>query len=138
VGTETAEKPGVCDEAPPAGADGGGAGKGGRLRRETEQDLPEHVVVDRQGRRRRGRGRAAAATAGPSGPVLLIRADLGKVARDAAAGRSGAILLTRLDLGMAARDAAAGRSGSLLARVDGGMVGRAAAAGHLRDLVGVE
>jgi hypothetical protein len=26
VGAEAAEKPGVCDEAPPAAADGGGAG----------------------------------------------------------------------------------------------------------------
>jgi hypothetical protein len=47
---ELAVELGVGDEAPPALADGGGAGqRGGLLRQEMGEDLPEHVVVVRKG-----------------------------------------------------------------------------------------
>jgi hypothetical protein len=52
-GRRPVEGLGVADEAAPAPADEGGAGEGGRERRQAEQDLLEHVVVVRQGRRRR-------------------------------------------------------------------------------------
>ena len=57
---EAAQELGIGDEAGPALADEGGAGEGGRPRREAEEDLTEEVVVVRQGRRQRG-GAAAAA-----------------------------------------------------------------------------
>jgi hypothetical protein len=50
---ELAEEPGVGDEASPALADGGGAREGGGQRREADEDLPEYVVVVRQGGRLR-------------------------------------------------------------------------------------
>jgi hypothetical protein len=53
VSAEAVEELGVADEAAPAPADEGGAGEGGRERRQAEQDLLVHVVVVRQGRRRR-------------------------------------------------------------------------------------
>jgi len=55
VGAEAAEESGVREEAAPALADEGGAGKRGRERRQAEQDLPEDVVVVRKVRRRRRR-----------------------------------------------------------------------------------
>jgi len=55
VGAEVAEESGVREEAAPALADEGGAGKRGRERRQAEQDLPEDVVVVRKVRRRRRR-----------------------------------------------------------------------------------
>jgi hypothetical protein len=53
VGAEAAEERGVGDEAAPALADEGGAGEGGRERREADEDLEQELV--RQGRQR-GRG----------------------------------------------------------------------------------
>lgn len=50
---EAADELGIGDEAAPALAYEGGAGEGGRPRREADEDLPEEVVVVRQGRRRR-------------------------------------------------------------------------------------
>ncbi|KAG2564944.1 hypothetical protein PVAP13_7NG046067 [Panicum virgatum] len=47
---EAAQELGIVDEAGPALADEGGAGEGGRPRREAEEDLTEEVVVVRQGR----------------------------------------------------------------------------------------
>ena len=90
VRVELAEEAGVGDEIPPAPADGGGAREGGGLRREAEEDLPEHVVVVRQGRGRRDA--APAASAGRSSASLLARVDLGMEPRAAAAGHCGALL----------------------------------------------
>jgi hypothetical protein len=56
---EAAEELGVGDETAPTPADGGGAGEGGRLRGQAEEDLGEQVI-DIQGRRRRRAGAAAA------------------------------------------------------------------------------
>ena len=53
VDAEAAEEGGVGDEAAPALADGGGAGEGGRLRGEAEEDLGEEVVVVQRRRRPR-------------------------------------------------------------------------------------
>jgi hypothetical protein len=50
---EAAEEAGVGDEAAPALADGGCAGEGGGLRRETDEDLAEEVVVVQWPGRRR-------------------------------------------------------------------------------------
>jgi hypothetical protein len=63
VGMKAAEEFGVVDEASPALVDRGGTMQGGRLRRETEEDLPQHIIVVRQGGRLRWRGDAAAAAA---------------------------------------------------------------------------
>jgi hypothetical protein len=63
VGAEEAEELGVGDEASPALADGGGAKEGGRLRREAEEDLPEHIFVERQVFRLRRRFAAVATDA---------------------------------------------------------------------------
>lgn len=101
--------------------------QGGGLRWETEEDLPQHIIVDRQGGRHRRRGDAAASVAGHSGSLLTCL-DLGMKARTAAAGDS-VSLLTRLDWMMEARATARGHSGVLLAGVDLGMEARAAAAG---------
>jgi hypothetical protein len=49
VGAEATEEPGVGDEASPVLADGVGAQEGGWPRREAEEDLPEHVLVERHG-----------------------------------------------------------------------------------------
>ena len=53
VCVEATEESMVGDEASPALADGGGAGEGGRLRREAEEDLGEQILV-LQGRARAG------------------------------------------------------------------------------------
>jgi hypothetical protein len=79
VGAEAGQETGVADEAPPAPADGGGAREVGWQRRETEEDLPHHIVVVGQGDGRHGRGAATAAAAGYSG-ALLTRVDLGMAA----------------------------------------------------------
>lgn len=55
VGAEAGDEFGVDGDASPPLADGGGAGKGGGLRRETEKDLTEEIVVFVRGRRRRRR-----------------------------------------------------------------------------------
>jgi hypothetical protein len=107
VGEEAAEEPGVGDEASPVRADRGGAQQGGWLRREAEEDLPEHVLVERQGFGIRRRF-AAAATAAAGHPVAIrARVDLGMEARAPAEGHAG-YLLTGADLGMEARAATAG------------------------------
>jgi hypothetical protein len=51
---EAAEEAGIRDEAAPAFADEGGAGEGGRQRRQAEEDLTKEIVVVRQGRRQGG------------------------------------------------------------------------------------
>ena len=61
VGAEAGGELGVDGDVAPPLADRGGAGKGGGLRRDAEQDLAEDVVVFE--RRRRCRRRAAAAAA---------------------------------------------------------------------------
>uniref|UniRef100_A0A0E0IPA3 Uncharacterized protein n=1 Tax=Oryza nivara TaxID=4536 RepID=A0A0E0IPA3_ORYNI len=48
AGAEAAEEAAVGDEAAPAGADEGGAGEGGRQRREAEEDLGEEGFEDRK------------------------------------------------------------------------------------------
>jgi hypothetical protein len=68
VGAKAGDELGVCGEAPPAPADGGGAREGGGLRREAEDYLMEHVVAVRQGGTRR---RRAAAAAGQFGALAL-------------------------------------------------------------------
>jgi len=87
VDAEAAEELGVGEEASPAPADGGCARKGGWLRREADEDLPEEIVVFKRGGRRRRRG-AAASHSG----ALLARVHLAVKERAAAAGHSGALL----------------------------------------------
>jgi hypothetical protein len=116
VGAEAAEEAGDGDEDSPMLADGGGAQEGGWMRREAEDDLPEHVLVERQGFRIRRRF-AAAATGYPD--AIPTRVDLGMEARAPAEGHSG-YLLTGADLGMEARAATAGH---LLAADGGSFVG---------------
>ena len=131
VRVEAAEELAVGDDASPAPADGGCAREGGRLWREAEEDLPEHIVVVLQRQRQGGRRlRRGAAVAGH--PLALAgRVDLWMQARAAsAAGHSGAALAMCgiLDLGAPARAAWEGKLGALLARVDPGTEARAAAA----------
>lgn len=45
VGSEPAAELGICDEVPPPLADGCGSRKGGRTRRNAEEDLFEHIIV---------------------------------------------------------------------------------------------
>jgi hypothetical protein len=91
----------------PALTDGGCAREGPWLRRETEEDLPEHIFIVWQ------RGAAAPAAAACDSGALLTRVDLGMIARAAAAGRPGAVL-AGVDLGMEARAAAASHYGAVL------------------------
>lgn len=65
VGAEAAEENGVGDEAASALADEFGAGEGGGLRREAEEDLPEEIVVVRQERRRGGGMRGGGGSSNP-------------------------------------------------------------------------
>jgi hypothetical protein len=96
VGAEEAEELGVGDEASPALADGGGAQEGGRLRREAEEDLLEHIFVERQVFRRRRFAAVATDAAGQSVAAL----DLGMAAAAAAVHSGG--LLPGVDLGLEA------------------------------------
>jgi hypothetical protein len=95
---ELIKEPGVGDEASPALADGGGAQEGGGLRREPEEDLPEHIVIIRQGVRLCQRFATAAPDVARHSGAILARVDLGMEARATAAGHS-SVLLTRVDLG---------------------------------------
>jgi hypothetical protein len=60
VEAEAAEESAVGEEAAPAAADEGGAGEGGRLRGEADEDLGEEVVDVQRRRRRRARAAAEA------------------------------------------------------------------------------
>jgi hypothetical protein len=132
VGAKAAEELWIGDKAPPAPADGGGAWEGGWLRRETDEDLPEHVLDVQQGGRRPLFAAAATDAAGHSGAVL-IRLGLGMEARAAAVCHFGA-LLTRGDLGMEAWAAAKDHSGAILTRLDLRTEARAEPAIHCVDL----
>jgi hypothetical protein len=83
-----------------------------------DEDLPQHIIIVRQGFRRHERG-GVAALADHSG-AHLTRLDLGMEARAEGAGHSIA-LLTRLDLGMEAHVAVWGHSGALLHWLDLGV-----------------
>lgn len=117
--TELAVEPWVGGGVSPPLADGGGAGQGGGLRRETEQDLPQEIVVFKRRGQRRWRAVAAATTAADHSGCLLTGVDLGTEARAARASHS-------LNLGMEARAAAAGDSVALVTCVDWGMETRTA------------
>jgi hypothetical protein len=88
-------------------------------RREAEEDLTEHVLVERQGFGIRRRFAAAATAAAVHPDAIPGRVDLGMEARAPAEGHSG-YLLTGADLGMEARAATAGH---LLAADGGSFVG---------------
>jgi hypothetical protein len=85
VAAEAADEVGVSDEAAPARADEGGTGKGGGLRRKTEEDLGEQVVIFQRRRRRRRRQAWEAAEAGHVGtcwvelnePLTVVEIDVG-------------------------------------------------------------
>jgi hypothetical protein len=78
---ELAEEPGVGDEASPVLADRGGPQEGGWPRREAEEDLLEHVLMERQGFGIRRRFAAAGHS-----DAIPARVDLGM---EAAEGHSG-------------------------------------------------
>ena len=118
VRMELAVELGVGEDASPALADSGGAGEGGRQRRETEEDLPQKIVAVRNAGRARRRGASVATDAAGAN---LTGLDLGVQARAASACRYYAALLARLDLGIEVRAVAACRhSGELLARAHSG------------------